>query len=579
METTADRLLAFLTYDPLRPMNFIHPHFWVFFALVLALDSFFRPGRLARSLYLFFVSLFFYYKTSGLFFFLLLFTIHMDYFIGRIVYESHSRRLRLALVTLSVTVNLGILAYFKYAYFFTDSFSELLNTHFRVVNHLAVFANTMAGADFFDVDRIILPVGISFYTFQTISYSVDIYRGRLSPARSLADFGFFVSFFPQLVAGPIMRASEFLPQIYAPRSLTRQDFGVALFWILNGLTKKVFVGDFLAVHFVDRVFANPTMYTGFENLLAVLGYSLQVYCDFSGYTDMAYGVALLMGFELNKNFNSPYKAVNVADFWRRWHMSLSSFLRDYLYIPLGGNRRAGMASLVMLLVIAFFTALLAIPYLRQWWQGFEAPTPGDYFILGAVILLTVFAPLAMVAYLLGYFWPRIRRFIHTEINLMITMLVGGLWHGASWMFVIWGGLNGLGLMAYKAFSGFRRTDVADIPPLRRASGILVTFLFISFTRIFFRSPDLPTARDVMNQMLLHFGGSFAAERLWVNRWSVGLFVLGMLVHWLPSAWKQALREGLGRSPFAVQAAVSLLVVFIVYQATGAELTPFIYFQF
>jgi len=560
-------------------MNFIHPHFWVFFALVLALDSLFRPGRLTRSLYLFFVSLFFYYKTSGLFFFLLLCTIHMDYLIGRVVYHSRSRSLRILLVTLSVCVNLGILAYFKYAYFFTESFGQLLNTPYRVVNHLAVLGNTLTSADFFDVDRIILPVGISFYTFQTISYSVDIYRGRLSPARNLADFGFFVSFFPQLVAGPIMRASEFLPQIYAPRSLTRQDFGVALFWILNGLTKKVFVGDYLAVNFVDRVFANPTMYTGFENLLAVLGYSLQVYCDFSGYTDIAYGIALLMGFELNKNFNSPYKAVNVADFWRRWHMSLSTFLRDYLYIPLGGNRYAGTASLILLLVISLFTALLAVPYLRLWVQGFENPTPGDYFILSAVVILTVFAPLAMLAFIFGYFWPRIRRFIHTEINLMITMLVGGLWHGASWMFVIWGGLNGLGLMVFKLVSGFRKTDWAALTPWRRVTGIIITFLFISFTRIFFRSPDLPTARDVINQILLHFGGAFIPGRLWVNRWAVALFVLGMLMHWLPSTWKQSVRQALGRSPFVVQAAVSLLVVVLIYQATGAELTPFIYFQF
>lgn len=560
-------------------MNFIHPHFWVFFALVLAWDSLFRPGRLIRSLYLFFVSLFFYYKTSGLFFFLLLFAVHMDYFIGRAVFHSTSRPLRLMLVTLSVAVNLGILAYFKYAYFFTESFGQLLNTQYRVVNYLGLVGNTIVNTDFFDVDRIILPVGISFYTFQTISYTVDIYRGRLRPARSLADFGFFVSFFPQLVAGPIMRASEFLPQIYAPRSLTRQDFGVALFWILNGLTKKVFVGDYLAVNFVDRVFANPTMYTGFENLLAVLGYSLQVYCDFSGYTDIAYGVALLMGFELNKNFNSPYKAVNVADFWRRWHMSLSTFLRDYLYIPLGGNRHAGTASLLMLLVIALFTSLLAVPYLRFWGQDFEHPTPGDYFILSAVILLTAFAPLAVLAYIFGYFWPRIRRFIHTEINLMITMLVGGLWHGASWMFVIWGGLNGLGLMVYKLVSGFRRTDGSAMPPLRRARGILFTFLFISFTRIFFRSPDLATARDVMNQILLHFGGSFIPERLWVNRWCLALFLGGMFVHWLPSTWKVAARELLGRSPFPVQAAICILVVLVIYQATGADLTPFIYFQF
>ncbi|MCX7649738.1 MAG: MBOAT family protein [Flavobacteriales bacterium] len=578
MEKALDFLAAFVTYDARWPINFIHPHFWIFFALVLAMDGMFRPGGLVRSLYLWGVSVFFYYKTSGLFFFLLLFAIHLDFFVGKAVFTSASKKLRLALVTLSVVVNLGILAYFKYAYFFTEAFNQMLDTHFRVLNPLARFANTMAGADIFEVDRIILPVGISFYTFQTISYTVDIYRGRLAPARSLTDFGFFVSFFPQLVAGPIMRASEFLPQIYAPRRLVREDFGIALFWILNGLTKKVMVGDYLAVHFVDRVFANPGMYTGFENMMAVLAYSLQVYCDFSGYTDIAYGVAYLMGFQLNKNFNAPYKAVHVADFWRRWHMSLSTFLRDYLYIPLGGNRHAGKASLTLLVVITVFISLLAIPYLKNWIFYMDAPSPGDYFILSAVLLLTAFGPVALVAYTLGTRWRRLARWIHTEINLMITMLVGGLWHGASWMFVIWGGLNGLGLMVHKLLAGSAKT-ASNLSTGRRAIGILTTFLFISFTRIFFRSPDLNTAREVMDQMLLHFGWEFLPQRLWLNRWVFGLFLAGMALHWLPSSWKASVRAALGRSPFVVQAAVCLLMVIAIYQATSAQLTPFIYFQF
>ncbi|MCX7769399.1 MAG: hypothetical protein N2110_10345, partial [Flavobacteriales bacterium] len=567
-----ERLWSFLAYAPERPWNFIHPHFWVFYTLVLALDALFRPGRWARSLYLWVVSIFFYFKTSGLFFFLLLFTIHIDYFLGHVVYCSRAPWLRRSLVAISVTMNLGILAYFKYAYFFTESFNQLLNTHFKVVNHLALFANTLAGVDYFQVDKIILPVGISFYTFQTISYTVDIYRGRLAPARSLADFGFFVAFFPQLVAGPIMRASEFLPQIYQPRPVHKEDFGRGLFWMLNGLVKKVFVADYLAVHFVDRVFANPGMFTGFENLMATFCYSLQVYCDFSGYTDIAYGVALLMGFELNRNFNSPYKAATVGDFWRRWHMSLSTFLRDYVYIPLGGNRKAGVGSVVMLGVISLFTALLAVPLVRQW-QYVDYPGPGDYLILTVVAFLTAFGPVALFMYAMGYWWQRAARFIHTEINLMITMLVGGLWHGASWMFVIWGGLNGVGLMAYKLFSGFRRVNISEMPAWRRTLGITITFVFISFTRIFFRSADLDTARSMIDQILQHFGGNFVPERIALNGRCFLLFTAGMVIHWLPDFLKEKLRSGLARSPLAVQAAIACLVVLIIYQASSAELTP------
>ena len=189
-----------------------------------------------------------------------------------------------------------------------------------------------------------LPIGISFYTFQVISYTVDVYKGSIRPVRNLLDFGFYVSFFPQLVAGPIVRASEFIPQLYKPYHLGRRQFGIAVFWILNGLAKKIILSDYIAVNFIDRVFENPLLFSGFENLMALFGYSLQVYADFSGYTDIATGVAMLMGFYLPQNFNSPYKAPNASNFWKRWHISLSRWLQTYLYIPLGGNRNASFGT-------------------------------------------------------------------------------------------------------------------------------------------------------------------------------------------------------------------------------------------
>ena len=202
-------------------------------------------------------------------------------------------------------------------------------------------------------------MGISFFTFQTISYSIDVYRGSIKPVTRLTDYGFFVSFFPQLVAGPIVRASQFIPQMYKDYSVSREEFGLAMFMILKGLVKKLLIGDFIAVNMIDRVFANPVSYSGFENLMGLYGYSLQVYCDFSGYTDMATGLALLMGFHLPVNFNSPYKAKNVGEFWKRWHMSLSSWLKDYLYIPMGGNRRASVFTYISLTVILVVVVLLS----------------------------------------------------------------------------------------------------------------------------------------------------------------------------------------------------------------------------
>jgi D-alanyl-lipoteichoic acid acyltransferase DltB (MBOAT superfamily) len=251
-----------------------------------------------RNTYLFVLSLFFYYKSGGYFFTLLIFSTLVDYYIGKAIFYAQKRSTQKILVSLSVTINLSLLAYFKYAYFFTDSVNYLFGAEMQVENSLALLSNTIFSTNF-DISSIILPVGISFYTFQTISYSVDLYRGKMEkPVESIIDFGFYVSFFPQLVAGPIVRASEFIPQLYEKYQLSKAEFNLAIFLILNGLIKKVLISDYISVNFVDRIFASPEMYSGFENLLAVYGYGIQIYCDFSGYTDIAIGVALLLGFRL-----------------------------------------------------------------------------------------------------------------------------------------------------------------------------------------------------------------------------------------------------------------------------------------
>lgn len=328
--------MTFLRYIDGSPLLFTSISFWAFFAVLLAGYTLVHQHPRARSLYLLIFSLFFYYKSSGLFFILLIFSIVTSYIITKQIPQRRSQSAKRWLVGINVALSLSLLSYFKYSYLAVDVLNTLLGTDIQVVNHLAIWANLCGGH--FDTSQILLPVGISFYLFQSISYTVDVYRQKLEPAQHLIDYALYVSFFPQLVAGPIVRAAEFMPQTHAPYRLNRREFGHALFLILTGLLKKMAISDYLAANLIDRVFDNPLAYSGFSNLMAIYGYALQIYCDFSGYTDMAIGLALLLGFRLCTNFNSPYKALSMTDFWRRWHISLSSWLRDYLYIPLGGNR-------------------------------------------------------------------------------------------------------------------------------------------------------------------------------------------------------------------------------------------------
>ena len=307
--------------------------------------------------------------------------------------------------------------------------NDLFGTGFRVFDIFAYIGNGFADAGRFSVDTIVLPVGISFYIFQVISYTVDVFRGRIQPVKNILDFGFYVSFFPQLVAGPIVRAEEFIPQLYKPFRLSRRAFGIAVFWIINGLAKKIIMSDYLAVNLIDRVFDNPLLFSGFENLFALFAYSLQVYADFSGYTDIAIGVAMLMGFYLPMNFNSPYKSQSPQEFWRRWHMSLGRWLKTYLYIPLGGNRSIGFGTYFWVTVIAL------------------SPRPHR-------LVARHHDPLCRADrrddYCAAFFEGRKpSKLFYSNLNSFITQVLGGLWHGASWNFIIWGGINGIGMIVNK----------------------------------------------------------------------------------------------------------------------------------
>jgi len=550
-----EQLSTWFTYDPSTPLLFTQQYFWVFFALVMGGYSVIYKNTARRNIFLFVVSLFFYYKTSGFYFIILLFSTLADFLIGGAIYRNKVKWQRQTLVALSVVVNLFVLGYFKYAYFVADFIHDLTGIELEVINHFALWTNEAIGTNFI-FDRILLPVGISFFTFQTISYSVDIYRGHIKPVKNILDFGFYVSFFPQLVAGPIVRASEFIPQLYEPYKLSKERVGLAVFWILNGLLKKLVLADYLAVQFIDRVFDNPQLYSGFETMSALFGYSLQVYADFSGYTDVAIGIAMLMGFTLPKNFNSPYKATSVADFWRRWHLSLSTWLRDYLYIPLGGNREGNIASYTIVFIFFLMIAL----------------------IVGSPWLSIGLAALFTLGFVLMRYSHGTERWVNTNINLMLTMVLGGLWHGSSWNFVTWGTLNGVGLVVYKNWK--KISPWADkSKAYNKAIGLVLTLVFITFTRAWFRSPTWEGAVRILSKIPSDFGWDAVGEVLLANWKFYVVLILGYLIHWIPSAYKEKMRQWVSAASVWTLFLLSVAAIAVIYQILSAEVQPFIYFAF
>ena len=604
-----DFLVNLFSFDQAHPLLFTQFYFWAFFALVFAVFSLFHSKALLRNGYLFACSLFFYYKTSGVFLALLVFVIVYNFFAAKGLRKLKGEKARSALTVFSVIVDLGILAYFKYAYFLTDFVNNLFGLSIEVHDVLGEWLNMLCGASVFRVDAIVLPVGISFFTFQAVSYIVDVKREKIEPVKNFLDFGFYLSFFPQLVAGPIVRAVEFVQQLHKPYNLSRRWFGIAIFWIMNGLLKKLILADYLAVNFADRVFENPLLYSGFENLSALFCYSLQVYADFSGYTDIATGVAMLFGFYLPQNFNSPYKAENTQQFWRRWHMTLSRWLRDYLYIPLGGNRNASAGTFIIIAAVAVFGSFLS----GSWWVAFGV------FVLAAGIGLWAWRK------------PGDRKLITTNINSMNTMLLGGLWHGASWNFMIWGGLNGLGMVIYKIWTkrsmGVKLLIIGSVTALcgvlsftlhypvwnmffvwtliilvgtlvewvfrikkTTAWDIFQTFVFITFTRLFFRSgsnldPALAneqawnTAKNMVNQIGSPWDLSLVPEMAAAHWTVLLLFVVGMIIHWLPERFKRWYRLNFALMPLFWMALVVVAIIVFIFQFITADLQSFIYFQF
>ena len=540
-----------------KPLDFNKLDFWLFFILVMFVFSMLHQKRLLRNIFITVASLFFYYKTAHLFVLFLAGSMFWNFAIGNWIAKSEDTKKRKRALIFGLSLNIFLLAYFKYGFFFTESYNELFQTKFQLLNQFAVWGNGFFGPDSFDT-KLFAAGGVSFITFQSISYLVDIYRKDVEPVKNVTDYTFYATFFPQVVLGPIARAKDFIPQIYKPYYLDKIDFSYAAIQIVKGLIKKLVLADFIAAHFIDKVMENPEAFPGFMGIIAMWAYSLYVYGDFSGYTDMATGIARLMGFRLMKNFDSPYKSLNVADFWRRWHRSLGSFFRDYLYIPLGGNKTGGTGSYIMIAIILTF-----LVFITQWFD-----------------LIFIYAGITVLYLLLIYFIPNFKNFVHRDLNLLITMIVGGLWHGPSQNFVIWGTMNGLALVFYnywKKISPYEKSEIW----IARFWKIFITFNFISFTRIWFRLQDDKGPGEFLNHMFTKF--NFTIEEF--NRYfmyflpEMIVLILGMTIHWLPQRIKSKYEEVFTRMHPASQVAVVVVIVFFLYQSVTGISRPFLYNNF
>jgi len=481
-------LLQQFVYHPKEPLLFSTGFFLFLFlgfiSVLYAIRN--RPNPKLAFVVLF--SLYFYYKSSGIYFLLLVLSTVVDYNLANLIYNAKRQWHKQGLLVFSLLLNLGLLAYFKYTNFLFEIFCNLSKHPF-------------------DPFHIFLPVGVSFFTFQSLSYTIDIYRGQLTPVKRILDYAFFVTFFPQLVAGPIVRAKEFIPQISLPTVVTREMLGQAVFLIVAGLFKKVVISDYISTNFVDRVFDNPALYTGLENLFAVYGYALQIYCDFSGYSDMAIGIALIFGYRLCINFDSPYQSSSITEFWRRWHISLSTWLRDYLYISLGGNRKG-----------------------------------------------------------------RIRAYL----NQFITMLLGGLWHGAAFRFILWGAMHGAALALDKFIKEFFK-----IPYTRffKIAGVLLTFHFVCFCWIFFRADTMQIAGSVIERITMHFTPGIFPAFVTGYRNILLVMLMGYMLHFIPRKYETMAMDRIVEMPLAGKVAFVVAAIVLVIQVKSAGVQPFIYFQF
>ena len=477
------RLLSLLEFDAMSPMTLTSGFFLLAMVVFTMGYTAVRAHTRLRTLYTAAFSLYFYYKLSGIYLLLLLFVAISDFLIGKRVYRCREQgRGTRKWVALSVAINVGILIYFKATNFFVDSI------------------NSLYGDGTLDWESVVVPAGVSFFVFQSIAYVVDIARGTIAPLRRLTDYIFLLSFFPKMFLGPLVKAKEFIPQIEARDVvINREDFGRGVTLIIGGLIKYAIIAKSIGILFVSPAFAGELGDGGFVALMAIYGFTIQIYCDFSGYSDIAVGVALLMGFRLPDNFDAPYKSATITEFWRRWHISLSTWLKDYLYISLGGNRRGAL---------------------------------------------------------------------RTYLNLFLTMLLGGLWHGVGLTFIAWGALHGLALAIHKVWLKVipgAKTLGRDMKPFWRIVATLFTFHLVAFGWLLFTAEDMSVVGDMLNRIANNFSLADAIPAVESSGVAFALMLIGYAMHFTSQRFDRAIVRCTSGMGFILQALLVIGVIWMVMQ--------------
>ena len=461
--------------------------FLVFFAIYIGLNRYRQPWTKA---YVIAFSLFFAYKANGILMLMLPITAISSWYLTRFMMRLKRGKIRRSGLAIVILAELTPLLYYKYTNFTLEILHEILHSNFSP-------------------EKMLLPVGISFFTFQAISYTVDVYKGRYPKTAELTDYAFYLTFFPLLIAGPITRAEVLLPQVGRPREDIDSGLVYKGLWlIICGMVKKALIADYIA-QYNNIVFDAPAVQSGFGDLMGVLGFSVQIYCDFSGYSDLAIGVAALMGYELKDNFNFPYQSLNLTEFWHRWHISLSTWFRDYLYIPLGGNRKGAL---------------------------------------------------------------------RTYLNSFLAMIVAGLWHGASWMFVAWGVLHGIGLVVHKLCKNNGLDRIPDNTAVKAISWCL-TFGYVTFAWIFFRSPDMATATTLMTNILQTTSLSDAYIFLMEYPLWFIVVLISLELHSIRGNDYSWLQDRFVHAPWLVKLGIFALVLQLAINFSQHSIQPFIYTQF
>ncbi|MFN5324190.1 MAG: MBOAT family O-acyltransferase [Bacteroidota bacterium] len=482
-----ETILQLFQYDSGHPLIFTDGLFLGLFSVFMLIYAAIWNKDATRTVYIITFGFFFYYLSSGGFVFMLLLTITLDYLFAGLIDAAKKKWVRKLWLTIGILFSLSFLLYFKYKNFFLETVSDVTGNPF-------------------ELETLILPIGISFYTFQSISFLVDLYKRRFSMP-DFHDYLLYMTFFPHLVAGPIVRAKDFLPQLSVKPVINMAYLNEGLYLITKGFLKKAVVADHVS-QYSDAVFSAPASFSGFEHIFSTLCYTLQIYCDFSGYTDMAIGIALLMGYRLCMNFDSPYKSTSITEFWRRWHISLSSWLRDYIYIPMGGNRK-----------------------------GFP---------------------------------PQL-------LFLVLTMLIGGFWHGADWKFVFWGVAHGLLLVIHKLWTKY--VPIKSMGIFWSMAGWVLTFACVALLWVPFRAVSYADAMVVYNAIWMYSDPTALLEIFQTNTVLCCVFLIAMILVLIPFSWKNRMRVFYEKTPVVLKFVFLALAIQTSIQITDAEVQPFIYFQF